>query len=504
LLFLFLGLVGEARAGFYCSDESRFGGLLFDDGAGVAWEVLDFRFEESRLVSNYLSCKRLIESAPWLAHAPQTLMPLFPKASGIARLLPDDPLIDLCVRTPGCKLNPQFALFRPIQTIRSWLKDPVLKPNPQCNEKPHRTEDGLEEQQGTQSLAITDLKPARVISLPSENFEESIFREIDLRKPKRIVMSTMILSEHIFSRLDDWLIRHRDAEAWVYFSYNLQAIEAGFPESLTPKSGRLHLVPVYQTPSNDGSFHIKGFALMGAEPIVFLHSVNLRRFREEKLADRVFGLKGKVPVDSFLSVLGGVLEQQCSETRYLACTGNLRFGAGSPRAIQVEAWLRDSCANRFAGASPETQIFGRGGVSAVEESLIEWIKKAKHRIRISSHIFKDSVLTEELQQALQRGVRVEVLVGTGDAEDWDSLQSEGAKIYQRTKASGVISHAKFMIFDEGLALWGTANFTKTSLGNPWELFLASKNPEFIGLLSQYFEEHARAAEAIPFKGEPSR
>ncbi|NDG85639.1 MAG: hypothetical protein EBX52_11480 [Proteobacteria bacterium] len=488
LLFFSFFSALNSRADYFCSSESRFGGIQYSDASGTVLEVLDLQFDETRILGGYLACTRLIEQMPKEWNRTTTLVYLYPKSEQVVRLGPGDPLIDLCLQTPGCRLNPLFALFRPLATAKSILKPSLTRELPQCQEKPRRTEDDLGRSTPESAIRPVTVAPGRVIELPENNLEQEILGEIRSKEPSRILISTMILSAHILGEIDQWMVEHPEAEAWIFFSYTMQALEAGFPENFILKSKRIHLLPVFPTPDAEDSFHIKGMALEGKERGLWLYSVNLRRFREEKLIDRIFELKGGVAFDSFAKILESVLVQQCQGRRYAACTSELRFGAGTPRGKRIAGWVDDACAHPFPSPRTDEPLLFRGGVSSVENQILDWIKGAKKSIRVSSHILNDSPVSAELVRAKSRGVSIEILVGTESDGKWVEQEGAGFRVHYRTRETGGISHAKFMIFDDELAVWGTGNFTRTAMDNPWEIFLASRDPGFTGMLLGYFDK----------------
>ena len=482
----------NATADYFCSSENQYGGIQYSDDSGAVWEVLDLRFDETRILGGYLACTRFLREIPKEWNRTTNLLSLYPRSENVARLGPGDPLIELCLKTPGCRLNPVFGLFRPMATARSFTKSSLTREMPQCHEKTRRTEDEWGAQKPELAIHPVSFDLGRVVSIPEQSLEESIIHEIRIKRPKKILISTMILSPHILGEVDQWMVRHPDAEAWVFFSYNMQALEAGFPENFQVQSKRIHLFPVFQTPEAEDSYHIKGMALEGADQSLWLYSVNLRRFREEKLVDRIFELKGPHPYQSFARILETVLNQQCRERHYAACTSELRFGVNSENGKRIANWIEESCAhpipvqNRVA-QQPANLLF-RGGVSSIEDQIIEWIQNSKKTIRVSSHILNDSDISAALIQASKRGVGIDILVGTESEGKWALYQDEHFKIHYRTRETGRISHAKFMLFDDDLAVWGTGNFTRTAMDNPWELFLATKESRFLKMLMDYFEQ----------------
>ena len=483
-------LAPAAFGSFFCSSESKHGGIQYEDASKVAWELLDLTFEQSPVAESYLSCTRFLESIPKSWNESVKLLPLYPVEKRVARLGLSDPLIELCVKTEGCRINPIYGIFRPGKWLESYRKPALTDALPQCSKKPFRSEDALDEEGSEVRLEPADLEIGKVTSLPEANLEEHLIHSLETKKPKRVFLSTMILSLHILEAVDQWALKNPKTEIWAFFSHNIQALETGFPSAYQPKAPNLRLFPVFKTPDADDSYHIKGLAYEGTEKSVEILSVNLRRFREEKVADRVIELKGENAYSSFVSILDSVLDQQCSNLRYLDCSNQLRFGLDSERSKKVKGWIQNACAHRFTPPKPLRPVLYRGGGTSLEEQLVDWISSAKKTIEVSSHILKNTRIFQALESAAEKGVKVQILAGTDlHSKGGRNITASELPITLQTREMGVTSHAKFILIDRELAVWGTGNFTKTGLSNPWEIFLATRNQAFLSVLSSYLAEY---------------
>ena len=309
-------------------------------------------------------------------------------------------------------------------------------------------------------------------------------------------MTSMIFSKTILRRLDDWLLRHPGKEAWVFFAYNLHVMETGFPEEYAPRSKGLYLVPVFQTPETEDSYHIKGIGFGGRDPSIHLMTVNIRMFREEKVADVITELKGLSAYRSFESLLGRVLDHQCKRRSFLDCSNLLRYPSRDSRAEMIHAWVDRACENRKKWMVPESpSLFSRGGDGVVEATLLEEIGRARTQIDLASHVFNRSKVSDALLEAAARGVRVRVLVGTPIQDGgFQKVLEKSVDLKLQTRREGVTAHAKFAVMDGTRAIWGTGNLTKTSLQNPWEIFLGTEDVKFLKSLTAYFNRFHRSGE----------
>jgi len=454
--------------------------------------VLDIRFDQQRFFDSYLSCMRFVESLPKDSYRTSRLYPLRPRENHVARLSISDPMIERCVVTPGCRLNPIYGLFRPLGLVRSYLKSSPLEKMPECS----ISESGSEVKKGaTGELPIQEnarLDLGKTVAVPEADMSDWLIGELDSKKPKRIFISTMILSASITKRVDQWLRSHPGTEAWVYFSYNMQSLTEEFPNDLSDLSQALHLVPVFQTPDHDDSFHIKGVALEGGSKSTWIFSVNLRRFREEKVADRLIELKGDEPFASFVGILHSVLNDQCRSIKKLECSNELRFGAASPKAALIRSWVSSNCESIPGLKTTDSGMFSRGGGERVQDRILSGILSAKKTIEVASHILNDSKVTDALLGAADRGVRVRILIGTQpEFNHWLKRPSENLSWTRKAHQDGVVSHAKFMVIDREQLIWATGNFTATSLSNPWEIYLFTRSRDLIATLEAYFDAYTK-------------
>jgi hypothetical protein len=491
LTILFVGIgTFSAQAQYYCSADAKRDGLLYRDLNATTWEVANLRFEKTPYLDSYLSCIKFLEKIPKAWHRTAKLTPLYPDTQKIVRFQSQDPLIQLCLDTPACHLSFFENFFYPKALYRNFMKAKVFLENPSCRQPIVEKLEPLTEK----PLHIIPSLPIRSVwKIPEESLDGKFFEKLDREKPKKIYLSSMIISEKILNQLERWLIKNPESEAWVFLAYNLHVLENDFPEKYQPKTERLHFFPVFQTPWTKDSYHIKGAAFEGKTFSTLLMTVNMRRFREEKVADRIFELEGKEVFQSYVDVLHQVLTEQCSQLSYLNCSNELRYEPSDPRSKIITQWIENSCKtqSRFLTTNKEpTSFFTRTQNTDLENQFERLITQAEKSILISSHVFHESKISTALLMAASRGVKVKLLVGT-EITDQNFLTriSKPLSLKMVTKESGVTSHAKFMVIDNEVVVWGTGNFTKTSLQNPWEIFIVTKDKKIINELVDYSNQY---------------
>ena len=119
------------------------------------------------------------------------------------------------------------------------------------------------------------------------------------------------------------------------------------------------------------------------------------------------------------------------------------------------------------------------------DALLDLIRQARSRITLSLFRCDDKALFTELAEAVDRGVRVEVLV-TSRAKGgkarlrklWDSLEATGAKVHAYTDAV-VKYHAKYLAVDDGPALVTSINFTKKCFARTCDAMLITHDPDVV-------------------------
>jgi hypothetical protein len=144
---------------------------------------------------------------------------------------------------------------------------------------------------------------------------------------------------------------------------------------------------------------------------------------------------------------------------------------------------------------PATEIVQARHTSAV---LFELIARARKRLTLASFAsYPIAGLIERLQSALDRGVKVELLLESSyDSDQRLSLGAEVAflPLAQRAvtyvwprelRPPGALTHAKFLIVDESVALITSANLTEKGIDRNLELGVLIRN----GLVPKALASH---------------
>ena len=125
----------------------------------------------------------------------------------------------------------------------------------------------------------------------------------------------------------------------------------------------------------------------------------------------------------------------------------------------------------------------------VLDKVEELIKKTKYKIDITVYNFKYKKIAKLLKSVSQKGVKVNILFEKKKLKNKKSKyqylcenQNIECKVYKKAK-----QHMKLMLFDDTVAMFGSANLTKESFKENLELIYFTDNPKIIGKLKTNFK-----------------
>lgn len=102
----------------------------------------------------------------------------------------------------------------------------------------------------------------------------------------------------------------------------------------------------------------------------------------------------------------------------------------------------------------------------------------------------NSLIVKELINAKKRGINVTLFVTnkiTSNSLEKKLIQNLGTNFLYAP--AGYNFHSKFLIVDNSRILFGTGNFTKTAMMNPWEIYLLSMDSKLIEAFKNYLPRH---------------
>jgi len=118
------------------------------------------------------------------------------------------------------------------------------------------------------------------------------------------------------------------------------------------------------------------------------------------------------------------------------------------------------------------------------EAVVNVIRRARGRLTLSLFRCTDRAIVAELARAVDRGVRVDVLVTSRSKGRrklrrlWDALETTGAAIHSYTDPV-VKYHAKYLVADDGPALVLSLNFTRKCFQGTVDAMAITRDPAVV-------------------------
>ncbi|OCL82092.1 phospholipase D-like domain-containing protein [Arcobacter porcinus] len=122
-----------------------------------------------------------------------------------------------------------------------------------------------------------------------------------------------------------------------------------------------------------------------------------------------------------------------------------------------------------------------------EKELEKLVLNAEKSIFISIYNFSSKKLAKELIKAKERGVEILVIFDKVKVEEDDKIYKMLKKNKIETKIidDKIKMHIKAMLIDENIALIGSANYTKKSFEENYELLYISSEESLINRLKDF-------------------
>jgi phosphatidylserine/phosphatidylglycerophosphate/cardiolipin synthase-like enzyme len=119
------------------------------------------------------------------------------------------------------------------------------------------------------------------------------------------------------------------------------------------------------------------------------------------------------------------------------------------------------------------------------DAVLQTIRQARERLALSLFRCNDKAVFEELRQARERGVTVNVLVTSRSGGGkkrlrklWRALEATGVAIHPHTDPV-VKYHAKYLVADEGPAIVASLNFTRKCFAKTIDAIVITHDPEVV-------------------------
>lgn len=485
ILFFILTSISFAQE-FECSGSGKRSGLFVIDTKGKKLEVVNFKFEKAHFFESYINCIRFLDKIKEEKISDTSVRRLFPLSEDIVRIKEGSSIIKLCYSTPGCRFPFPYSFLSPVYGWLDSIKDDLFEKAPTCNEisDKHIAVDNS-------PLPTLESISFRTWSMPKQNLAEVFFTEVKRIKPTKIIMSSMVVSLSILNRLNKILVNELpNTTVDVYVSFNMHSFESHFPNLYRFSSDRIRLIPMHQTPSQSDTFHIKGIYLENAtKNSLLFFSANIRRFRDEKVIDIGITFNDSLLGLSFKAMFENLKSEYCRSSQYLQCSLLARYSTNDSRSTLISNWNQNICKDLKDSSISETPILRANKVD-LYQSTQNLIASAKKEIIIATHVMGNSLIVKELINAKKRGINVTLFVTnkiTSNSLEKKLIQNLGTNFLYAP--AGYNFHSKFLIVDNSRILFGTGNFTKTAMMNPWEIYLLSMDSKLIEAFKNYLPRH---------------
>lgn len=142
-------------------------------------------------------------------------------------------------------------------------------------------------------------------------------------------------------------------------------------------------------------------------------------------------------------------------------------------------------------AVSQTQIFFEP--NAGETPFVNAINSAKHSVKIEVYVMTARDIFDAIQQAVARGVNVQVIL----TQHPYNMEAQAQYAYKKLSSIGAnvrwapsrftYDHAKFMIIDDSFAIFGTSNLTWSGISQNVEANIETKDPQFVKSLEMVFK-----------------
>jgi HKD family nuclease len=471
MLIIFLSIFVKTACAtsprLFCHGDGIRSTLFYWNGK-VSFEFVDIEFQTPKYLDSYLACTNFIFKLKGKdRHRKIRYAPLLNSLrKNFVRFADEEKAVfyDYCQRDPSCRVKFPYSLL----DLGIFWNQLVHKPETStCDDK-------------RPAIVPTIIKLPEVLTnfklwqLPEQDLIKEFWRVANERPHDKILISAMTYSLDFLEALK---IKYQGSSTKIFIltSFNMMSLDERMTKTLTDLPPNLIFIPIFQSTQEPFSHHQKGAIFFNKDQsTVVWNSSNFRKYETFKLVD--------LGMTAISSELGNQLANRwlksaltsCQDIEAMNCNLFTRF-SNSPRELDLwKSITLQSCAQIPSLPQEPTSE------QTVQDLLIGLIFSAKKSIHIHTHVFGNSMILKKLQEAQTRGIDVKIMGGKpsrfNPKLDW-------VKFNLNTKEH----HAKFMIVDDSSFVWGTGNFTTTSLSNQREDFFYGSNPEILAALKRYFE-----------------
>lgn len=485
ILSFFIIFVPACYAGLSCKSLENKTSLYFTKSDLTEFEIVELEFADVSFLPGIFSCASFLEqlSSSFSIQQQfneQSFQPLLTfsdsKAARITGKLRDE-IYKQCSAFHGCSILFPFSLLSPYKDKKN-LEQILKEKLPICL--------------STKKV----VKTAKPVIDPSELFGSRIIFDISERKVTdefmriydsqvwdKIYISSMTISAGFLKKIIE-KAKTKSSEVHILFSLSLQSLLKEFPSYLFELPPNVIIHPIFLSSSAVNAYHIKGALFLGNSPKYLFFTGNFRNYDNELFSDLAMIADVKDPSSIEKNFLSQI-DYNCRDKVYLDCTLLSRFENNSSNNELMTRLLKRSCQN--SSQLNLQKIIATGPRYTDMKKLIhEKLMSAKNSIYIHTHQFNDIEMLAILDMKLKQGIKVKIINGN------NTTVKDYKREYFLQNQSSTDLHSKYIIIDQQILIWGTANYTQTGYTNLWEMTFIHRDVK----LAEEFIKRFNASEAI--------
>ncbi len=322
-----------------------------------------------------------------------------------------------------------------------------------------------------------------VFDISERKITDEFMKIYDSQSWDKIYISSMTLSAGFIKKIIKKSTTNK-AEIHVLFSLSLQSLLKEFPSYLFELPSNVIIHPIFLSSTAVNAYHIKGALFLGKSPKYLFFTGNFRNYDNELFSDLAMIAQVKDP-ESMENHFRSQIDYNCQDQEYLDCTLLARFENNSSIQELMKRLVKNSCQYSKKPSLQKLIAYGPRYFD-MKRMLHEKLMLAKKSIYIHTHQFNDPEMLKILDQKLKQGIEVKIINGT----------NKTVKAYKRSyflqNKSSTDLHSKYIIIDQQILVWGTANYTTTGYTNLWEMTFIHQDPKLL----EEFVKRFKASESI--------
>lgn len=456
LAFIFLSENLYSSPGLFCSTKGRHSELRITTNDSV---VVDFDFSSKSFIPSYYMCLAFLDSiqqdqelqySSLISHENDKTQ--YARLTGPLKRY----LHEKCYQSPDCRINFPYNLTT-WSGLKSIFGDKSEQQSSNCHIQLSKPRLGI-----NRTKKVIDSKQVQWWHQPQSNLSLELLESIIKHSPEEIVISTMTLSKSEIIFLNQYLLDHPSAHAFVFYAFGLATFETDYPNWIDELNPRLFLMPVFTTPYNHSSYHIKGISWHSpkAQGLIFSSS-NFKAYDNKKLIDIGFRTNDSKLAQDFRSQLFHIGRLICEKPQIFDCHLEKRY----PQQKEAQNILRNRLAQVCRYLPPPLYLADSQMLTGpLKKDILSFIESAKVSIDIYVHALSDPEVIKALQDKKAKGIQVQIKLG--QSIDFN-------KIKLGTLAENVFIqpdevHSKIIIIDQKIISISSANLTDSALNNAYE------------------------------------